>query len=138
VAVDAPRRAVTPARVSKIVVGDDRVSFDVDRVGSPVLVKVSYFPNWKAKGAEGPWRVTPNFMVVVPTSRHVSLHYGRTAVDDVGLGLSVIGIVALGGLAWRDRRDVPEAEPEPVPERSAPRRPPAPAGRPRARRKRRR
>src|SRR6185295_8910048 len=62
VTVDPPSRAVTPARVSKVVVGDDRVSFDVDRVGSPVLVKVSYFPNWTAEGAESSWRVTHNFM----------------------------------------------------------------------------
>ena len=116
--------------------GDDRVSFDVDRVGSPVLVKVSYFPNWKATGADGPWRVTPNFMVVVPTARHVSLHYGRTAVDDAGLGLTVIGVVALGGLAWLDHRPGPDPEPAPAP-RPPPQQPP-PAARRRARSKRRR
>ena len=144
VEVDAPRRSVTPARVSKVVIGDDRVSFDVDRVGAPVLVKVSYFPNWKATGANGPWRVTPNFMVVVPTARHVSLHYGRTAVDDAGLGLTLIGVVALGGLAWLDHRRGPEPEPERVPASRPPRQPrqprqPAPpATRRRARSKRRR
>ena len=48
--------------------GDDRVSFTVDKIGVPVLVKVSYFPNWEASGARGPWRVAPNLMVVIPTS----------------------------------------------------------------------
>ena len=118
--------------------GDDRVSFDVDRVGSPVLVKVSYFPNWKATGADGPWRVTPNFMVVVPTARHVSLHYGRTAVDDAGLGLSLIGVIALGGLAWLDHRMGAGPEPEPVPASRPPREQAPPAVRRRARSKRRR
>ena len=28
----------------------------------------SYFPNWEVKGAEGPYRVTPNLMVVIPTT----------------------------------------------------------------------
>ena len=138
VEVDAPRRPVTPARVSRVVTGDDRVSFDVDRVGSPVLVKVSYFPNWKATGADGPWRVTPNFMVVVPTARHVSLHYGRTAVDDAGLGLSLIGVIGLGGLAWLDHRMGAGPEPEPVPASRPPREQAPPAVRRRARSKRRR
>ena len=44
------------------------LSFDVSRTGVPVLVKISYFPNWQVAGAAGPWRVTPNLMVVVPTS----------------------------------------------------------------------
>ncbi len=43
------------------------------RWAHPVLVKVSYFPNWHASGADGPWRVTPNLMVVVPTSHDVTL-----------------------------------------------------------------
>ncbi len=89
----ADRRPVAPIQVSAIKSGDDSVSFDVDKVGSPVLVKVSYFPNWKVSGAKGPYRVTPNLMVVIPTSKHVSLHYGYTAVDGLGYLLS------LGGLA---------------------------------------
>ncbi|MES4792893.1 MAG: hypothetical protein C4321_07830, partial [Chloroflexota bacterium] len=72
--------------------GDATRGFDVDRPGTPVLVKVSYFPNWQASGARGPWRVTPNFMVVVPTSTHVELHYGRTPVDWLGLLASAAGI----------------------------------------------
>ena len=52
--VDAPRVQVAPARVSRIRTSDDRISFDVDRTGSPVLVKTSYFPNWQAHGAKGP------------------------------------------------------------------------------------
>jgi hypothetical protein len=86
---------VREAQVSRIKTTDDRISFDVDRPGSPVLVKASYFPNWQASGANGPWRVAPNLMVVVPTSRHVSLHYGYTGVDRLGYALTLLGIVAL-------------------------------------------
>ena len=47
----------------------------------PVLVKMSYFPNWQVSGASDIYRVTPNLMVVVPTSNHVTLtlrlHPGR-------------------------------------------------------------
>ena len=47
----------------------------------PVLVKVSYFPNWKAHGAEGPYRIAPNLMVVVPTCNDVSLTFDRCTSD---------------------------------------------------------
>jgi hypothetical protein len=60
-----------------------------------VLVKVSYFPNWHASGADGPWRVTPNLMVVVPTSHDVTLTYGGSSADTLGLLASLVGFVAL-------------------------------------------
>jgi uncharacterized membrane protein len=74
---------------------DSSISFHVSRVGTPVLVKVSYFPNWHASGADGPWRVTPDLMVVVPTSHDVTLTYGRTASNDLGQLATLIGLVAL-------------------------------------------
>jgi hypothetical protein len=43
-------------------------------------------------------------MVVVPTSRSVTLHYARSVPERLGLGLSVLGLVGLAGLvAWRPR-----------------------------------
>ncbi|HEY1633724.1 MAG TPA: 6-pyruvoyl-tetrahydropterin synthase-related protein [Acidimicrobiales bacterium] len=90
-----PQQTVTPAQVSGIKTSDDRISFDVDRPGSPVLVKTSYFPNWQATGAKGPWRVAPNLMVVIPTSRHVSLHYGWTPVDGLGWAVTALGLIAV-------------------------------------------
>jgi len=105
-----PRIAVPTATVSNIVMTDDRISFDVDRVGSPVLVKTSYFPNWQATGATGPWRVAPNLMVVVPTSRHVSLHYGFTPVDNLGRVVTLGGLVAVGWLGWSERAAVTSSD----------------------------
>jgi hypothetical protein len=77
---------------------DSTVSFHVSRIGTPVLVKVSYFPNWHARGADGPWRVTPNLMVVVPTSHDVVLVYGASGANRLGLLATLIGLAALVGL----------------------------------------
>ena len=96
--------------ISNLSVSNDTVAFDVSKVGVPVLVKVSYFPNWRASGAQGPYRATPNLMVVVPTSRHVVLSYGRTAADWAGIlvtFLTVLGIVAAGILLRMRSRRVP-------------------------------
>src|ERR1700730_14235583 len=62
-----PRTALEPIQVANIKSTDNSVSFDVDNIGVPVLVKASYFPNWRASGARRPWRVSPNLMVVIPT-----------------------------------------------------------------------
>ncbi|MBW3615144.1 MAG: hypothetical protein KY439_07545 [Actinobacteria bacterium] len=97
----APPTPVRQAAVSGIRHDDDGISFNVDRPGTPVVVKASYFPNWKARGAEGPWRITPNLMVVVPTQRHVALHYGWTVVDVAGWVLTALGLLALVVLARR-------------------------------------
>jgi hypothetical protein len=104
-ALRLPRRAIAePAKVTNVRTTDSSVSFDVDRIGKPVLVKTSYFPNWRASGAEGPYRATPNFMVVVPTQKHVTLHYGTTHVEWLGRFLTLVGLVGVGLLVWWGRR----------------------------------
>jgi hypothetical protein len=106
---DLPRVRLPNNRVSHVHMGIDTISFDVTRPGVPVLVKASYFPNWQVSGADGPYRVTPNLMVVIPRSKHVSMHYGRTPVDLLGMGLSVLGLIGLVGLARRPGVDLPDA-----------------------------
>jgi hypothetical protein len=115
---DWPRTSVSDVRptvkpagtttVSAVTQTDSSLSFHVSRVGTPVLVKVSYFPNWHASGADGPFRVTPNLMVVVPTSHDVTLSYGASSANTLGLVATLIGLVALVMLfvvpSWQRRR----------------------------------
>lgn len=98
----APLHELEPVTVSNVVVDDDKVAFDVDRVGVPVIVKVSYFPNWKVNGADGIYRATPNHMVVVPTSTSVELVYGDTVVEYGGYAMTLAGILLLVALARFD------------------------------------
>ncbi len=102
----APRKPITPVNVSDISLTNTDLRFTVDRVGVPVLVKVSYFPNWKVSGAKGPYRVMPNFMVVIPTEKNVHLHYGYSGADKLGYLASFSGIGMLGLLHWTRRRPV--------------------------------
>ena len=97
-AIKATVKRTGETTVSNISQTDTSVSFHVSRVGTPVLVKVSYFPNWHASGADGPWRVTPNLMVVIPTSHDVTLNYGGSSADTLGLLATLIGFVALVAL----------------------------------------
>ena len=95
---------VEPAVVSDVKIGEDSVSFSVDKIGVPVLVRVSYFPNWQVSGAEGPYRVAPNMMVVVPTSTEVSMHFTASFVDRFAYLLTILGFVGLFVMWRRDRR----------------------------------
>ena len=88
-------KRVGTTKVSAVTETDSSLSFHVSRVGTPVLVKMSYFPNWQATGADGPWRVTPNLMVVVPTSHDVTLTYGASASNHLGQLATLLGLVAL-------------------------------------------
>ena len=92
-----PQEPIEPVRlprvqVSDVEMGEQDLSFHVDQVGVPVLVRVSYFPNWEVDGAEGPYRIAPNFMVVVPTENDVRLHYGRSGSDLFFYALTLLGI----------------------------------------------
>jgi hypothetical protein len=106
--------------VTGLDVDTNRISFDVDRVGTPVLVKASYFPNWRASGADGPYRVAPNLMVVVPTDQHVELSYGREPIEWVGYALTLLGIGLVVLLARRpalvDPSPPPAGEGDPPPD----------------------
>ncbi len=91
-------------RVTDVVITNDSLSFDTTAVGVPHLVKISYFPNWRAEGAEGPYRVTPSLMVVVPTDEHVELHFERTWAEWLGIVLTLIGLAITLPFAWRQVR----------------------------------
>ncbi|HEY5109403.1 MAG TPA: hypothetical protein VII96_07315 [Acidimicrobiales bacterium] len=97
-----------PTTVSNVHRTDQGVSFHVDRVGTPVEVRISYFPNWHATGADGPWRVAPNLMVVVPTSHDVTLTYGSVPADYLGQLITVgslAAVIVLGVLGRRAGRE---------------------------------
>ena len=88
------------ATVSRVRVGTQSLSFHVDHTGVPMLVKISYFPRWHASGATGPFRVSPNLMVVIPTSHDVTLVYGSTPALLIGNVISDVAVIAMLATVW--------------------------------------
>jgi len=86
-----PADKVIPTKISNIHTTASTITFHVTKIGSPVLVKEPYFPNWQVTGATGPYEVSPNLMVVVPTSHTVYMAYGTTMVDWVGRIATIAG-----------------------------------------------
>lgn len=71
----------------------EKIEFYTTGIGQPHLVKVSYFPNWKVTGAKGPYLVSPSLMLVYPTQNKVTLYYGMTPANRIGVTLAVSGWV---------------------------------------------
>lgn len=99
---------ITEAAITGVEMTDDRISFRTDAIGVPHLVKVSYFPNWQATGAEGPYHAGPSFMIVVPTSSSVTLTFENTAVENVGWILTIAGMASAALLLVRGRASAPD------------------------------
>ncbi|MGH9171656.1 MAG: hypothetical protein ACRD0Z_12415 [Acidimicrobiales bacterium] len=92
--------------VSDIKASDESITFKVSKLGSPVEVKIPYFPNWHAAGATGPYEVSPNLMAVVPTSHTVTLTYGESTANHAGDVGSIVGVAGLGALVFLKAPDV--------------------------------
>ena len=67
-------------------------------------MKESYFPTWRAYGADGPYRLAPNMMVVIPTARTVTMRVERDTAGTAGLALTAMGLLLFTVLAVRTRR----------------------------------
>jgi uncharacterized membrane protein len=75
-------------------VTDDEIRINTDCIGRPLLVKMSYFPNWKIEGADKIYLVSPSFMMVFPEQEDVRLYYGHTFSDLLGNALTILGLSA--------------------------------------------
>ena len=76
----------------------EKIEFETTAIGQPHLIKVSYFPNWKVSGAEGPYLVSPSFMLVFPTQNRVTLYYGMTYANIIGVTLSISGWIIIAAI----------------------------------------
>jgi len=94
----------TAGAVTDVVAEDHRISFATTAVGVPHLVKVSYFPNWRVEGADGPYRAAPSLMVVVPTSENVVLEFGNTGAENLGMTITILALAGLAAYAYRRRK----------------------------------
>lgn len=70
------------------IIENEKIEFETTAVGIPHIIKISYFPNWKAVGAKGPFVISPSFMMVIPTQEKVTLYYGSTITDTVSRTLT--------------------------------------------------
>jgi len=71
---------------------NNKISFITNQPNKLHLIKVSYFPNWTIYDGEGPYRITPSFMAIVPYSNNVEINFEKTNMENF---LSVISFLCL-------------------------------------------
>ena len=91
--------------ISDVQVTASTIRFHVSAVGSPVLIRMTYSPDWHATGAGPVYRALPNEMVVIPTSTTVTLRFQNPLAVPLGAVVSALTLIGLlGGLGWRRLR----------------------------------
>ncbi|MBF0476531.1 MAG: tetratricopeptide repeat protein [Deltaproteobacteria bacterium] len=92
---DLPRiPLVQPVKVAERVTRE-RVDIITNRVGHPLLIKISYHPNWQVIGADRVYPASPSLMIIYPTSEHVTLYYDSTWPNKLGAILTILGLMWL-------------------------------------------
>lgn len=91
------------AKISDVAVADERVSFRTDSVGTPVIIRMGYSPQWRVRGGEGIWHGSPHAMIVIPTEEYVEVYYAHPRSEMAGVGISVACIGWLLYGAYRRR-----------------------------------
>jgi len=74
---------------------DEEIIIRTSDPGVPLLIKVSYHPNWKVEGADRIYLASPSFMLIYPDRPDVRLFFGKTAWDCAGHVLTGAGLVIL-------------------------------------------
>ncbi len=77
-------------------VRDQQIAIRTDCLGKPVLVKVSYHPNWTVEGAETIYLASPSFMLIYPERREVTLRFAKKGGDYAGAAATMIGLMWVG------------------------------------------
>ncbi len=70
----------------------ETVEFQTNCLGQPHLVKVAYHPGWQVTGAEGPYAISPAWLLVYPTQNQVKLTFDNVGPRVVGLWLNGLGL----------------------------------------------
>ncbi len=90
-----PRQPLETHTPLKETVKEEEILIEGAPVGKPVLIKISYHPNWKVEGADKIYMVSPAFMLIYPTSSYVRLYYGRSWPNYAGMLITALTLLAI-------------------------------------------
>jgi hypothetical protein len=97
---ESERLPVPQAKIGGTEIGDFSIRFRTGSPGLPHLVRVAYSPNWRSRGGEPIYLVSPGLMLLFPEAENVELVYRRHWSECLGAALSLLGLVSALGL-WR-------------------------------------
>jgi hypothetical protein len=75
------------------VVRDEAIEIETSEIGHPLLVKVSYHPNWRVMGADRVYLASPSFMLIFPAAHRIRLTFEPGLLNRFGAALTLLGIL---------------------------------------------
>lgn len=85
------RKATSDCQVIETI-KKESLHFKTNCPGKPHLVKVAYNPGWQVEGGDGPYLVSPAFILVYPHGEEVHLQYDNHGPRSLGLAMTWVGI----------------------------------------------
>ena len=85
---------VQACRIKETILKNE-ILIETNWINKPLLVRVSYHPNWQVQGADKVYLVSPSFMLVFPNQEKVRLYFGSGRPDRIGWVLTGLGLVVL-------------------------------------------
>ncbi len=79
----------------RAIVRPQEIIIETNKLGHPLLVKVSYHPNWHVQGADAVYLASPGFMLVFPKNHQVRLYYAPGFSNHIGWLCSLLGFLLL-------------------------------------------
>ena len=89
--------------ISGLTITSERIAFSTDRPNELHLIKVSYFPNWEIVNGEGPYRISPSFMAVVPYSENVEINFVKTKFESFSFYIALFSLLSFVSLSIRKK-----------------------------------
>jgi len=88
-AIACPDEPVTVTSV----IHEESIEIETSRIGHPLLIKVSYHPNWNVTGAERVFMASPSFMLIFPTQHTITLNFEPGLPAEIGTILTLMGLI---------------------------------------------
>ena len=92
---DIPKIPIPQIYTVEAVLADEEIRIKTSQPGLPVLIKVSYHPNWRVEGAKKIFLASPSFMLVYPETREIRLYFGKSRAQHIGWLITVGALLAL-------------------------------------------
>ena len=76
-------------------ISQEEIRITTNRIGHPLLIKVSYHPRWRVEGADKVYLASPSFMLIYPTQTNVRLVFDDPPMVRFGQLLTLLGLCAV-------------------------------------------
>lgn len=63
---------------------EEEVKINTSCIGVPLLIKISYHPDWEVEGADKVYLVSPSFMLVYPERSEIRLKFSKRPIEYLG------------------------------------------------------